>query len=157
MIGNKAKRSIAMLLSLVVVMGVMTVSAAASTVEPNSLAEMSSGFDPDGREYKYLKGIANKGLWNYSRLDVFIGQKVLSVKGFIYGDTIYVPFRQAASAISGSNYYYDSSTKTSTMKAPGLEIVAGDGCYVTYANGRAFFNTVPNVRGCTLNSVPGVR
>ena len=31
------------------------------------------------------------------------------------------------------------------MKAPGLEIVAGDGCYVTYANGRTLFNTTPNV------------
>ena len=31
------------------------------------------------------------------------------------------------------------------MRAPGLEIIAGDGCYVTYANGRTLFNTTPNV------------
>ena len=31
------------------------------------------------------------------------------------------------------------------MKANGLEITAGNGCYVTYANGRALFSTTPNV------------
>lgn len=143
--GNKRIKAMAMILSLAVIMGVMTVSASAATVAPNSLAEMNSGFDPDGREYKYLKGITSKGLWNYTRLDVTVGQTTLSVKGFIYNDTLYIPFRAAAGAISGSSYSYNSSTKTSTMKAPGLEIVAGDGCYVTYANGRTLFNTVPNV------------
>ena len=143
--GNKRIKAMAMILSLAVIMGVMTVSASAATVAPNSLAEMNSGFDPDGREYKYLKGITSKSLWNYARPSVTVGQTTLSVKGFIYNDTVYIPFRAAASAISGSSYSYNSSTKTATMKAPGLEIVAGDGCYVTYANGRTLFNTVPNV------------
>ena len=143
--GNKRKKYIAMLLSLVVILGVMTVSTSAATVEPYSLAEMNSGFEPDGREYKYLKGITSKSLWNYARQSIIIGQTTLSIKGFTYNDIIYIPFRAAASAISGSSYSYNSSTKTATMKAYGLEIVAGDGCYVTYANGRALFNTVPNV------------
>lgn len=143
--GNKRIKVMAMMLSLVVIMGVMTVSVSAATVEANSLAPMNSEFEPDGREYKYLKSISNKGLWNYTRVSVTVGQSELSVKGFVYGDVIYIPFRAAAGAISGSSYSYNSSTRTATMKAQGLEIVAGDGCYVTYANGRTLFNTVPNV------------
>ena len=143
--GNRSKKFMAMLLSLVVIMGVMTVSISAAPLDKDSLAEINSGFDPDGREYKYLNGISNKSLWSYTRQTVTVGQTTLSVKGFIYNSTVYVPFRAAAGAISGSSYSYNSSTRTATMRAPGLEIVAGDGCYVTYANGRTLFNTVPNV------------
>ena len=143
--GNRSKKCMAMLLSLVVIMGVMTVSISAAPLDKDSLAEINSGFDPDGREYKYLNGISNKSLWSHTRQTVTVGQTTLSVKGFIYNRTVYVPFRAAAGAISGSSYSYNSSTRTATMRAPGLEIVAGDGCYVTYANGRTLFNTVPNV------------
>ena len=135
--------AVALLLSACFSIG--SVSVSATSPGQRSLAEMNASLDVDGREYKYLKGISNKGLWNYARPAVSIGATVLSVKGVIINGITYIPFRAAASAISGSSYSYDSQTKTSTMRAPGLEIVAGDGCYVTYANGRALFNTSPNV------------
>lgn len=109
------------------------------------LAPMSSDFDSVGREHKSLKGIATKSLSAYSRVGVSIASKSLSVQGVIINGVSYIPFRQAASAISGSSYSYDSKTKTSVMRAPGLEIIAGDGCYVTYANDRVLFSTTPNV------------
>ena len=132
-----------MLLTFVLSFGAVTVSAA--TVEGNSLAPMSTDLDVDGREYKYLKILGNKNVWNYNNVSVSVGGVALSLKGFVSNGIVYIPFRAAANSISGSSYIYNSSTKTSTMKAPGLEIIATDACYVTYANGRTLFNTTPNV------------
>ncbi len=142
---NRQIRALALLLSLLIIVGAGSVSASAAGIEYNSLAAMDTSHEPDGREYHYLKGIGNKNIWAYDRLSVTVGGVTLSVKGFAANGTVYIPFRAAASAISGSTYSYDSKTRTSVMRAPGLEIVAGDGCYVTYANGRTLFNTTPNV------------
>jgi N-acetylmuramoyl-L-alanine amidase len=106
---------------------------------------MNTALDADGREYKYLKGVSSKNLWSYNRPSVIVGGKTLSVKGLEINGVSYIPFRQAASAIYGSSYSYDSKTKTAVMRAGGLEIIAGDGCYVTYANDRVLFSTTPNV------------
>ena len=122
-----------------------TVFASAASIAPNSLGEMNISLDVDGREYKYLTGISNKNAWAYTRPTVSVGSTTASVKGLIINGVYYLPFRAVASAIPGSTYSYDSATRTSTMRAAGLEIVAGDGCYVTYANGRTLFNTTPNV------------
>jgi N-acetylmuramoyl-L-alanine amidase len=67
------------------------------------------------------------------------------VKGIEINGVAYLPFRAASESIGGSRYSYNSSTRTSTMTAPGLEITVSDGAYVTYANGRALFSTTPNV------------
>ena len=136
---------IATALLLILVMSLSAVSVSAATVMPNSLAATNTSLDVDGRVYQYLKSISSKSLWNYSRLTVSIGGTTLSIKGVTINGVSYIPFRAAAAAIVGSSYSYNSSTKTATMRAPGLEIVAGDRCYVTYANGRTLFNTTPNV------------
>ena len=135
--------AVALLLSSVISIGSLRANAA--QVMPNSLGEMNVSLDTDGRVYNYLKSIGSKSLWNYKRQSVTVGSKALSVQGALINGVYYIPFRQAASAIQGSTYSYDSNTKTATMRASGLEIVAGNGCYVTYANGRALFNTTPNV------------
>ena len=135
--------SASLLLSLMLSLGATAASAA--VVTPNSLGATNISLDVNGRVYKNLKSITNKNVWSYTRPTVTVGNKTLSVNGIIIGGVVYIPFRQAASAIAGSTYSYDSSTKTSTMKANGLEITAGNGCYVTYANGRALFSTTPNV------------
>ena len=136
---------IATLMLLSVILSMATVSVSAATVAYNGLAPMNSEFDVDGREYKYLKRITNTNVWSYVRPNVIVGNSTTTVKGLVINGVSYIPFRQAASLIPGSSYSYDSKTKTSVMRAPGLEIVAGNGCYVTYANGRALFNTTPNV------------
>lgn len=135
--------SASLLLSVMLSLGATAASAA--VVTPNSLGATNISLDVNGRVYKHLKSVANKNVWSYTRPAVTIGNKALSVNGVIINGVVYIPFRQAASAIAGSSYSYDSSTKTSTMKANGLEITAGNGCYVTYANGRALFSTTPNV------------
>ena len=143
---NKIKlKVIAVSLLVMTLISIGGVTASAATVAPNSLAPMNTSLDVDGREYKYLKSITNTRLWNYTRPSVTVGSSGLSVRGVVINGIYYIPFRAAASAISGSTYSYDSKTKTATMRAPGLEIVAGSGCYVTYANGRTLFNTTPNV------------
>ena len=120
-------------------------SSATPTRDINSLADTNSAMDTDGRVYPYLKGVSNKNVWAYNRFNVIMGGKTLAVRGIEINGVAYVPFRAASENISGSRYSYNSSTRTSTMTAPGLEIVVSDGCYVTYANGRALFNTTPSV------------
>ena len=122
-----------------------TVGASATAVAHNSLSEMATSLDADGRVYKHLQGIPGKNVWSYTRPTVTVAGASLSVRGVVINGTYYIPFRAASSAIAGSTYSYDAKTRTATMRASGLEIVAGDGCYVTYANGRALFNTTPNV------------
>ena len=134
-----------MMLMLTVMLSAFGIGAGAQTVDSRSLAQMSTNTDLDGRVYKQLKGVYNKNVWAYERINVSVGSSNLSTQGIVINGVLYVPFRAAASAISGSSYIYDSSTRTSAMNAPGLQIIAGDGCYVTYANGRALFNTTPNV------------
>ena len=136
---------IAVMLFLSLALSLGTVSVSAATVEQNSLAPMNIGLDADGREYKYLKTVGSKNIWNYNRISISVGGFTLAAKGFSMNGTVYIPFRAAAGVINGSSYSYNSATKTATMKAPGLEIVATDACYVTYANGRTLFNTTPNV------------
>lgn len=142
---RKGIKTIAVALLLSSVISIGSLRANAAQVMPNSLGEMNVSLDTDGRVYNYLKSIGSKSLWNYKRQSVTVGSKALSVQGALINGVYYIPFRQAASAIQGSTYSYDSNTKTATMRASGLEIVAGNGCYVTYANGRALFNTTPNV------------
>ena len=141
------KKSVKIMSAALVMSTLLSISAVntGAAVSTTSLAPMSSEIDAVGREHKSLKGILSKNLWAYSRPSVTVGNKTLTVQGVIINGVSYIPFRQAASAISGSTYSYDSKTKTATMKAPGLEITAGDGCYVTYANGRVLFSTTPNV------------
>lgn len=142
---SKRIRIISLLLALTIMLGVGAVPVSAAVVKPNALADTNVSLDDDGRLYPWLKGISNKKLGSYERLTVIVGSKTLSVKGFVANGVAYIPFRAAASAISGSKYNYTMSTKTSVMKSSGLELTATDGCYVTYANGRVLFNTTPNV------------
>lgn len=130
------------IVSLLVLGGINTFAAT-----PTYKSDMPTNIsvDTDGRIYRTLKTISNKNLISYNRFTVTVGQSTLSVKGFYANGVSYIPFRAASSAISGSSYSYNASTKTSVMKASGLEITSSDGCYVTYANGRALFSTTPCV------------
>ena len=125
--------------------GYTSVSSSAANVETSSLAATNVALDDVGRIYPYVKGISNKNISSYKRTTVTLGTKTLTVQGFIANGVAYIPFRAASNAISGSTYSYNSSTGTSVMKAPGLEISVTNGAYVTYANGRVLFNTTPCV------------
>ena len=142
---ERRTRIAALALALLITVSAGRITANAANVAVNSLAQTNIDLDITGRIYQNLKGVSNKNIWSYNRLDVKVGLSSLSAKGIVINGVAYIPFRAASSSISGSSYSYNSSTRTSTMRAPGLEIVAGDGCYVTYANGRALFNTTPNV------------
>ncbi len=106
--------------------------------------ELISSMALDGREYRNLKTVANKSIWSHSRTLVSINGKALAVKGFIINGVQYIPLRAAASVL-GASYSYSSASRTSTLRLAGLELVATDACYVTYANGRTLFSTTPNV------------
>ena len=134
-----------MALILSLALNFATLPAGALSNETRSLADVNTALDVDGRVYLYLKGVANKNVWAHNRFDVSIGGKTLSVKGIEINGVAYLPFRAAGNMIAGSSYSYNSSTRTSTLRAPGLEITATDGNYVTYANGRVLFNTTPCV------------
>jgi len=106
--------------------------------------ELISSMALDGREYRNLKTVANKSIWSHSRTLVSINGKALAVKGVIINGVQYIPLRAAASVL-GASYSYSSASRTSTLRLAGLELVATDACYVTYANGRTLFSTTPNV------------
>ena len=112
------QKIIAVLLLAFTMVGTLGVNTNAMTVAPNSLSEMSTSLDDNGRVYKYLKGIPSTGLWNYNRPTVIVGSQTLSVKGVVINGTYYIPFRSASSMIAGSTYSYDSRTKTATMTSP---------------------------------------
>ena len=121
------------------------ISTSAAALSVNSVSVTDLSYASDGRVYQTLNTIGSKNLASYQRQTVSVGGVTLSVKGFVANGTAYIPFRAAASAIAGSSYNYTAETKSSVMYAPGLEISASDGCYVTYANGRTLFSTTPNV------------
>ena len=142
---NRKIKTFSMALILSLALNFATLPARALSNETRSLADVNTALDVDGRVYLYLKGVANKNVWAHNRFDVSIGGKTLSVKGIEINGVAYLPFRSAGNMIAGSSYSYNSSTRTSTLRAPGLEITATDGNYVTYANGRVLFNTTPCV------------
>jgi N-acetylmuramoyl-L-alanine amidase len=142
---NRKIKTFSMALILSLALNFATLPAGALSNETRSLADVNTALDVDGRVYLYLKGVANKNVWAHNRFDVSIGGKTLSVKGIEINGVAYLPFRAAGNMIAGSSYSYNSSTRTSTLRAPGLEITATDGNYVTYANGRVLFNTTPCV------------
>lgn len=143
--GNNKTRLLSLAMTLFLLLGMLTMPTSAAGRDINSLADTNSAMDTDGRVYPYLKGVANKSVWAHNRFGVTVGSKALSVQGIELNGTAYLPFRAASEAIGGSKYSYNSSTRTSTMTAPSLEITVSDGAFVTYANGRVLFHTTPAV------------
>ena len=142
---NRKTRILGIAMALSLMLNISALPVGAYNAEVSSLAEINTALDVDGRVYLYLKGVANKATWAHNRFDVSIGGKSLSVQGIEINGVAYLPFRTASGMISGSTYSYNSATRTSVMKANGLEISVTDGNYVTYANGRVLFNTSPCV------------
>lgn len=138
-------KAVAAALTMTLFMSFGAVSASAANVSVNSLGAASVSVDLVGREYQSLKTLTSKSLANYARSKVSVGGVTLAVQGFDFDGVSYIPFRAAASAVSGSTYSYNSGTGSSTMRASGLEMTASNGCYVSYANGRALFSTTPTV------------
>ena len=93
---------------------------------------------------KYLSSVKNKNTWNYSRFDVTIRGKSVSVKGFTMNSVDYIPFRASASAL-GLSYSYDSKNKTALMYGSGLALSATENCYSIYGNERPLFSSSPVV------------
>lgn len=96
------------------------------------------------RRYLSLSGVYNKNLSSYERYDISYGGKTLAYRGFVKDNTYYAPVRAFAEAV-GLSYVYTSSTKTATISGKGLVMTVGNGCYVSYANGRALFSPLPAV------------
>lgn len=96
------------------------------------------------RKYLSLSGVYNKNLSSYERFDIAYGSKTLAYRGFVKDGTYYAPVR-AMAELFGLSYAYSSSTKTASISGKGLVFTISNGCYVSYANGRALFSTLPAV------------
>ncbi len=94
------------------------------------------------RKHMGLHTVSDKSLWRYERKTVKVGNKSISVKSVTIAGKDYIPSRQVSDAL-GLSYSYNSKTATSTVKGKGLEMQFSNGCYVSYANGRALFSTSP--------------
>ena len=144
---KKKQTAISLIISIVLSLSVFALPASAegkSVERAVSERALSSTIALDGREYKSLRTVSNKNIWNYTRTTVNLGGRALEIKGALINGVQYIPLRAAATAL-GASYSYSSATRTSTMRLSGLELVASDACYVTYANGRTLFSTTPNV------------
>ena len=144
---RKAKgktRVVALGMAILTSLSVSSMPAMAHTEQNNTVA-LADISEHGVRSEKYLLTVRNKNLGSYSRIKVSVGGINLSVDGFVANGITYIPFRAASNTISGSKYSYNSSSKSSTLTASGLEFTATDGCYVSYANGRALFSMSPNV------------
>ena len=142
---KKTQRALLLIISILLTFSVMSVSVSAEPMARYSgEGDLISSMALDGREYRNLKSVATKNIWSYSRPNVSINGKALSVKGTVINGVHYIPLRAAASVL-GASYNYSSASRTSTLRLAGLELVATDACYVTYANGRTLFSTTPNV------------
>ena len=144
----KKEKIFAVGIAATVALGAMAHPAAAKDVSADGSSTYSSAFEGERsfvRKYKSLFGVQNKSVWSYSRPGVSIAGKELSVSGLVINGEAYIPFRAAAGAIEGSSYNYDSKSRTSEMRAEGLVINAGEGCYTVYANDRALFTEHPVV------------
>lgn len=142
---KKTQRALLLIISVLLTFSVMSVSVSAEPLaRRGGDGGLISSQALDGREYRNLKYVANKNVWAYSRPGVSINGKALSVNGAVINGVHYIPLRAAASVL-GASYSYASASRTSTLRLAGLELVATDACYVTYANGRTLFSTTPNV------------
>ena len=126
-------------LVLTIILNIFGLGAGAAAATSADNAERSAE-----REYLSLSGVYNKSLSNYESFDIVWGAKALSYRGFIKDGTYYAPLR-ALSELLGLSYVYTSSTRTATISAKGLVMTVSDGCYVSYANGRALFSASPAV------------
>lgn len=95
-------------------------------------------------EYK-LPGITSRHIWQLAQKTVTVGSIKLSEPAVIMNDTLYLPLRAFANALGNATVSYNKTTRTATLKMPGLYLTATDGGFVTYANDRPLFSFSPNV------------
>lgn len=133
-------KAIAVACLLAVGLGTAQISASAKTTEPASVSYDIESLQ--AKKYLNLATVANKSVWAYTRKSITIGASSVAVKGLTINGVEYIPFRAAAEAI-GASYSYSGST--GTMKASGLVLTSGAGCYVSYGNDRVLFSNSPTV------------
>ncbi len=126
-------------LVLTIILNIFGFASFASESEDKSTAERTVS-----RKYLSLSGVYDKRLSSYERYEISYGGKALAYQGFIKDDTYYAPVRSIAE-LFGLSYAYSSSTKTASISGRGLVLTVSNGCYVSYANGRALFSPLPAV------------
>ena len=103
------------------------------------------GVTIDNNKISYdLPGINNKSVSAYKQLGLYLDGTLLRQKTLLINSTVYLPARAFFEAL-GAKVTYNSSTKTLTAKASGLDFSATDGGFVSYANGRPLFSFGRNV------------
>ena len=141
---QKGNRMIALALAAIISVGIAATPIGTSAAEVGAGESTAEARSVRFERYLELKTVANKSLAAYPQLAVTLNGKAVSVRGVVINGVTYLPFRATANAL-GASYTYDSSTKTSVMRAEGLELTATSGCYVSYANDRALFSVTPTV------------
>ena len=130
--------------------GASSVMANAAVYDTSQFASSPSGSGNESitesswRKHFTLGAVRDKNVWSYGRKAFVIGNKELTVKSLTIGGKDYIPSRQASNTL-GLSYSYNSKTGTSTVRGDGLEMTFTNGCYVSFANGRALFSTSPVV------------
>lgn len=118
----------------------------AKSLEINSLSSNSEYINLETGKIEYtLPSISTRYLWKLPQRTISVNGKTLSEPAITMNGTLYLPLRAFANSLGSATVSYDKTTKTATLKMPGLYLTATDGGFVTYANDRPLFSFSPNV------------
>ncbi len=91
-----------------------------------------------------LPGIPSRNLYYYDTQAISVNGTTLGERGAFINGIYCIPVRAYFTAL-GATVSYNSSTKTMTVRANGLNLSLTDGGFVIYANDRPIFNFTPNI------------
>ncbi len=141
----KKEQIIALLLAAMLSGAVAIPVSAAKTEETSTYSLSDNALTRSfNRNHKSLFGVKGRNVNSYTRTQITVMNKTLTAKGLVINGEYYIPLGEAVSALGGS-YNYDRSAKSATANARGLNIKAGEGNYIVYANDRAQFTGHPTV------------
>ncbi len=144
----KKEQMLALALAAVITATVTAIPASAASIGEGSTYSVSENINEDSRSfkrnYKSLFGLKDRSVLSYTRTEVSVAGKSITAKGLIINGEYYIPLGEAITALGGS-YNYNRTSKSAVAAARGLNISAGEGNYVIYANDRAQFTGHPTV------------
>jgi N-acetylmuramoyl-L-alanine amidase len=133
-------------LALAIGMSAFSPSVLSSNERTRSTSHESEYINLETGKIEYtLPGITTRRLWEHSQRSVTVNGKQLAEPAVVMNGTLYLPLRAFASSLGDATVNYNKSTKTATLKMPGLTLTATDAGFVTYANDSALFSFSPNL------------
>lgn len=92
-----------------------------------------------------VQTVADRTYTHHPPVPVSVNGVPLAERGRLIQGTTYIPLRTFVCALGAPTVTYDAQSRSVTVRAQGLELTAGDGNYVIFANGRTLFSHMPTL------------